>query len=282
MNGKTVVITGANSGIGKAAAAAIAKMGATVFITARNPERGQKALEDIRAAAGHDRVELFVADFARLDDVRALAEALKARTDTIDVLVNNAGLVLSDRTTTHDGYETTFQVNHLAPFLLTSLLLGTLQRSEARVVNVSSEAHRAGGAIDFDDLMLEKGYKGMKAYGRSKLANILFTRELARRLEGSGATANALHPGVVDTGFARDGDTRGWFPKVIQVFSPFFRTAEQGAATTIYLATSEDVASTTGGYFASEKPKRVRGQAVDQAAAQRLWEVSEHLTGLSG
>lgn len=281
MEGKTVIITGANTGIGKAAAVAIASMGARVLITARNEHKGQEAVRDIRQAAGHDQVELFLADFARLDDVRQLAGDLDEATERIDVLINNAGIILTDRQVSADGYEMMVQVNHLAPFLLTNLLLDKLKASGARIVNTSSGAYPSGGALDFDDLMAEKSYVAFPRYGRTKLMNILFTRELAKRLAGTGATTNCLHPGVVNTGFAADGDTHGWFSTMIGLFRPFYRSPEKGAATTLYLATSPDVAKVSGEYFADKKKKQLKPYARDDAAAARLWAVSEQLTGLA-
>ncbi len=281
MEGRTVVITGGNSGIGKAAATALASAGARVVITARNGRRGAVARDDIAAASGSDAVELSVFDLADLSSVRAGAADLLERCPRIDVLLNNAGLILSERALSADGYEATFATNHLGPFLLTELLLDRLKASApSRIVNVASTAHTyARRGMDFDDLMAERGYKAMEVYGRSKLANILFTTELADRLEGTGVTANSLHPGMVATGYARDGDTTGFMAWGIKVFAhlPISLRPEQGARTSVYLCSSPDVAAVTGGYFARCRPKTPSANARDRAAAARLWEVSEEL-----
>jgi len=279
MDGKTVIITGGNSGIGKAAAVELARAGARVVVTARSEQRGTDAVADIRAASGSADVELSVFDLGDLSSVRAGAQDLLARCPRIDVLCNNAGLILTERTLSADGYEATFAINHLGPFLLTDLLLPRLAESApARVVNVASTAHRlARRGMVFDDLMAERSYKQMEVYGRSKLANILFTTELARRLAGTGVTANSLHPGSVATGYARDGDTTGFLAWGIKVYAPFSLTPEQGARTTVYLCSSPDVAGVTGRYFAKCKEKAPAATASDEAAAARLWAVSEEL-----
>jgi NAD(P)-dependent dehydrogenase (short-subunit alcohol dehydrogenase family) len=286
MDGRTVVITGGNSGIGKAAAVDLARAGARVVITARDPGRGAAARDDIAAASGSDQVELSVFDLADLASVRAGAADLLERCPRLDVLVNNAGLILSDRRLSADGYEATFAINHLGPFLLTTLLLDRLKESApARVVNVASTAHNfARRGMVFDDLMAERSYKPMEVYGRSKLANILFTTELARRLEGTGVTANCLHPGSVATGYARDGDTTGFMAWGTRIYAhlPISLTPEQGARTTVYLASSPDVAGTTGAYFAKCREKTPSAAARDDAAAARLWAVSEELVARAG
>jgi NAD(P)-dependent dehydrogenase (short-subunit alcohol dehydrogenase family) len=279
MSGKTVVVTGANSGIGKSTAEALAGAGATTVLTARNETSGRAAVADIRRSTGSDDVELVVFDLADLDSVRRGAAELLDRCDRIDVLVNNAGLILSERTETRDGFEATFGINHLGPFLLTTLLLDRIKASApARIVNVSSTAHRsARRGLDFDDLQSTKHYTGMQAYGRSKLANILFTTELARRLEGTGVTANAVHPGTVATGFARDGDANGVFAFGVKVIKPFALTPEKGARTSIYVASSPELAGVTGAYFVKCRQTKPSGAALDQAAAAHLWAVSEQL-----
>ena len=231
MDGRTVVITGANSGVGKATAVALAAAGARTVITARSESRGAKRPWPTSAAAsGSDRVDLVVFDLADLASVRRGAARILDRCDRIDVLVNNAGLVLSERTETVDGIETTFAVNHLGPFLLTQLLTDRLVASApARVVNVASTAHRsARRGLDFDDLQARGRYSGMSVYGRSKLANVLFTAELARRLAGTGVTANSLHPGTVATGYARDGDASGLLAFGIKIIKPFILTPGEG------------------------------------------------------
>ena len=271
------VVTGATSGIGKETAVALAKAGATVAVVCRTRDRGEAALAEIRRRAGHDAVSLFVADLSSQRAIRTVAAELQAALPRIDVLVNNAGLALRDRLVTEDGFENTFAVNHLAYFLLTRLLQPTLLASApARVVNVSSEAHR-WGAIRFDDLMGEAAYAGWKAYAQSKLANVLFTYELARRLDGTGVTANCLHPGLVGTAFASRG------PSLIRILSrlarPLLRSPASGAATSVYLASAPEVATVTGQYFAGRRARRSSPASYDRALAARLWGVSERLVG---
>ncbi len=279
MQGRTVIITGANSGIGKAAATALSTMGARVVITARTLERGEQARRDIVGESGNEAVEVAWGDFSRLSEVRALAEDLTARCPTIDVLVNNAGVILGEREVTEDGHEATFQINRLAPFLLTNLLRPHLEASRARIVNVSSTAHTFDGPLNFDDLQSERGYSSMKVYGRTKLMNILFTRELTRRFEG--ITANALHPGVVKTRFGGDGDMHPLFALGMKLGGAFMLSPKRGARTTIYLASSDDVKDTTGEYFAKCKKVRPAPFATDDSAATKLWNVSEVLVGLA-
>ncbi len=280
MQGKTVVVTGANSGLGRATAQDLARRGARVLMTARDPEKGQEALESIRAATGNESVELLLADFARLSDVRSLAAAILQRCERIDVLVNNAGLILKKRFETEDGHEQQMQVNHLAPFLLTSLLLDRLRASApARVITLSSSAHWVGG-LDPTDLSASRGYWGFRVYSQTKLANILFTRELARRLEGSGVTANAVHPGVVATGFGAVEDAGRLFGFGAWLISPFVQSPAKGARTSIHLASSPELAETSGGYFARCRPARTSRAARDPELAAQLWEASEALVGL--
>ena len=284
MTGKTVIVTGANSGIGLETAVALARAGATTVLTARDPARGAAAVDTVRARSGRDDVGFEVFDLASLGSVREGAAALLERCPRIDVLVNNAGLVLSRRQETEDGLEATFAINHLGPFLLTGILLDRIKQSApARIVNVSSTAHKgARRGLDFDDLQSERRYGGMSVYSKSKLANIYFTSELARRLEGTGVTANSLHPGTVATGYARDGDATGFLAFGVRVIKPFVLTAERGARTSIYLASSPEVADVTGAYFVRSRARRPSKVARDQGAARRLWEVSEQLSGLGG
>lgn len=284
MDGRTVVVTGGNSGIGKATAIALAAAGARTVITARNRQRGEEALADIRRVSGSHEVELAVFDLANLASVRDGAHDILARVDRLDVLVNNAGLVLTDRSETEDGYEATFGINHLGPFLLTRLLIDRLVASApARIVNVASVAHRsARGGIDFDDLQAHRRYHPMQVYGRSKLANILFTDELSRRLAGTGVTANCLHPGVVATGYGRDGDTSGFLAAGLRVIAPVIRSPANGARTSVYLASSPQVAGITGGYFVNCRRRRPSTAARDAQAARRLWTVSERLVSAVG
>ena len=277
MNGKTCVVTGANSGIGKAAATALAGLGATVVLVCRDRGRGEAAASEVAAAATGAKPRLELADLRELDQVRDLAGRL-GRLDAIDVLVNNAGLVVGERQLTPDGFEHTIAVNHLAPFLLTNLLLPALTASApARIVTVASTAHR-GAMLDLDDLMLERRYLPMLAYANSKLANILFTRELARRLDGTGLTATCLHPGTVRTGFGSTGAT--WLRLGLAVSRPFLRSPRSGARTVVYLAASPDVAGQTGGYYVGSKLRTPSPAARDDARAARLWELSAALTGL--
>jgi NAD(P)-dependent dehydrogenase (short-subunit alcohol dehydrogenase family) len=284
MDGRTVVVTGASSGIGKATASALAAAGAQVVITARDAGRGRRAADDIRRTSGSDAVDLVLFDLGDLSSVRSGAAELLERCPSIHVLVNNAGLVLSDRRETPDGFEATFAINHLGPFLLTQLLTDRLVASApARIVNLTSDAHKsARRGLDFDDLQSSRSYKGMQVYGRSKLANILFTTELARRLAGTGVTANCCHPGVVATGFGRDGDTTGVFAFGVKVIKPFVLTPEKGARTSVYLATSPEVADVSGRYFVKCKEAQPTAAARDPEAAARLWAASEELVAAAG
>jgi len=277
MGGKVALVTGGTSGIGKATAMALAAMGADVVMVGRDRERGEKAAAEIRAQTGA-KVDLALADLASQAEVRELAEGFKTRYDRLDVLVNNAGLVQSTRTESPEGLETTFATNHLAPFLLTNLLLDMLKGSApSRVITVSSEAERWGN-IDFDDLQSKKRYRGFPVYGMTKLANILFTYELAERLEGTGVTATCMHPGAVNTRFGTNN--RGPMTILFRAFKPFMRTPEQGADTVIWLASSPEVEGLSGRYYADRKPLEPKKIANDPDARRRLWEESERLTGL--
>jgi NAD(P)-dependent dehydrogenase (short-subunit alcohol dehydrogenase family) len=273
MQGKTVLVTGANQGIGKAAAIALAEQGANVVILSRNPEKGRAALHDVQAASRGGKAELLVADFASLADVRRAADEFRASHKRLDVLVNNAGLIVPERHETAYGIEETFQVNHLAPFLLTNELLDLLKASApARIVNVSSEAHRHA-SMHWDDLQFARTrYKAFRAYGQSKLANILFTYELARRLDGTGVTANALHPGVVASGFGQTYS--GALSFVIGLAKPFMLTNEQGARTTVHVASSPEVEGVTGKYFSKCRPVRSNAVSYDEASQKKLWSLS--------
>jgi NAD(P)-dependent dehydrogenase (short-subunit alcohol dehydrogenase family) len=277
MGGKVALVTGGTSGIGKATATALAAMGAEVVVTGRSLERGEKAVEEIRRDSG-GKVSLMLADLAVQAEVRRLAEEFQERYDRLDVLVNNAGLIQSKRTETPDGIETTLAINHLAPFLLTNLLLDLLKKSApSRVVTVSSGAEGVG-KIDFDDLQSQKRYRGFKVYGTTKLMNIMFTFELAERLRGTGVTATCMHPGAVNTSFgAKDG---GLFSFMFRAFKPFMRSPEQGADTLIYLASSPDAEGMTGKYLSDRKMQTASRKAYDEDLRKRLWEVSEQLTGL--
>ncbi|HEX3332957.1 MAG TPA: SDR family oxidoreductase [Acidimicrobiales bacterium] len=284
MQGKTVVVTGGNSGIGLETAAALAATGARVLVTARNADKGRAAGADIvQRSGGQAQVQLVVFDLADLSSVRRGAAEILEQAPRIDVLVNNAGLVLTERRETVDGYEATFGINHLGPFLLTNLLLDRLRESApARIVNVASTAHAAARkGIPFDDLQSTRRYRGMRVYGQSKLANILFTLELSSRLAGTGVTANSLHPGTVRTGYGADGDARGFLAFGIKIAGPFFLSPAKGARTSIYLASSPEVEGVSGQYFVKCKPREPRRPARDPEAARRLWQVSEELVGLT-
>jgi NAD(P)-dependent dehydrogenase (short-subunit alcohol dehydrogenase family) len=280
MAGKVVVITGGNTGIGKEAAVGLASLGARVIITSRNEERGRSARQDIAERSGNDSVDVMPLDLASFRSIRSFAADALDRFDHLDVLVNNAGLILHRRAETKEGFEETFGVNHLGHFLLADLLLERLRAgAPARVVVVSSDAHKgARQGLDFDDLQAEHKYRWAKAYSKSKLANIYFARELSRRLDGTGITVNALHPGFVRSEFGRGGDlggVYGWGIKYLA--SPFAISPEKGARTTIYLASSPEVADTSGGYFFKCKPTAPSTVAQDDDAANRLWDASEKL-----
>jgi retinol dehydrogenase 14 len=278
MGGTTVLITGGTSGIGNATAVAMAAMGANVVVVGRNQERGGAAVEEIKAQSHNESVELMLADLSVQAEVRRLAEEFLERYDRLDVLVNNAGLVQSKRTETPDGIETTLAINHLAPFLLTNLLLGCLEQSApSRVITVSSEAQR-WGTMDFEDMQSRRKYRGFPVYGMTKLANIMFTYELAERLNGTGVSANCLHPGSVGTNFGQNN--RGAMALFFRTFKPFMRSPEQGADTLIWLASSPEVDGVSGKYFSDRKEIEAKKVAYDPAARRRLWEISEDLTGL--
>ena len=282
MNGKVVIVTGANAGIGKAAALKLAEMGAHIIMVARDEVRGRVAQSEVKTASGSTRVDLLIADLSSQQSIRQLATSIQHGYERIDVLLNNAGGVFGERRLTIDGIEYTFALNHLGYFLLTLLLLDVLKRSApARIVNVSSNAH-TGGHINFDDLQGERKYSAFGAYSQSKLANVLFTYELARRLEGTGVTANCLHPGFVNTRFGRDGDLGGLMSRVLGVIAPLMaRTPERGADTAVYLASDPQLAHVTGKYFDARKDTRSTSESYDSAIAQRLWTLSEEMTGIS-
>ena len=278
MTGKTCLVTGASSGIGLETARGLAERGARVLMAARDAGRGEAARCDVAKSTGNDSVELVLADLGSQRQVRALAEDVLERCDRLDVLVNNAGLTLGERVLTEDGIETTFAVNHLAPFLLTNLLRDRLVESApARVVTVASDAHN-GGQIDFEDLSGERSFSGWAAYCQSKLANILFTRELTRRLAGTGVTATCLHPGVVRTGFGRKGPA--FIRTSLKVGRYLLLSPERGADTAVWLAASPEVDGQSGGYYVKRRLTQPSRAARDPRAAERLWKVSEHLTGI--
>jgi retinol dehydrogenase-14 len=279
MAAKTVLVTGASGGIGRATALGLARMGAHLAICGRDRESTEAAAGELRAAGG-GQAEVFVADLSSQAEVRRLADQVLQRCARIDVLVNNVGGYWDTRHLTTDRLERTFALNHLAPFLLTNLLWDRLSNSApARVVTVSSNAH-AQGRIDFDHLQGEGSYSGARAYSQSKLANVLFTYELARRLPASSVTANALHPGVTGTSFGAE-DPGGVQRRLVPFVRPFMHTPAQGAATSIHLASAPDLQQVTGRYFANRKPKRSAKASYDRAAAARLWQVSTELVGLT-
>lgn len=280
MNGRTVLVTGATAGIGRATAQGLARLGAHVVVHGRDRAKTGRVVSEIQAATGNPGVEPIVADLGSFAEIRRLAAEFTERHGRLHVLVNNAGAYWTSRHTTADGLERTFAVNHLAPFLLTNLLLDVIKNSgRGRIVTVSSGA-QAIGRIDFDDLQGARRYGGQRAYNQSKLANVMFTYELARRLEGSDVTANVLHPGVVRSNFGMNNNSRLW-SAMTALGSPFMKTTEQGAATSIYLASSAEVEGVTAGYFVNSRQRRSSKASYDTEAARRLWQVSAGLVGLT-
>ena len=275
--GKICLVTGATSGIGKVTAVALAAQGAHVVITGRSAQKARETVQHIKSETGNEAVDYLLADFSDLQQVRDLAVMFKQRFSQLAVLLNNAGTFFNTRKKTSYGVEETFLVNHLAPFLLTNQLLDILQASApARIINVSSDAHKFA-TLNFEDLEFNHGYFGIKAYGRSKLANVLFTYELARKLDGKGVTANAVHPGHVATDIWKKNFSI-FGPILKYVTSLFALTPEQGADTLIYLASSLDVAEKTGQYFFKRESISSSPLSYDRKTATRLWEVSEKLT----
>jgi NAD(P)-dependent dehydrogenase (short-subunit alcohol dehydrogenase family) len=276
------MVTGANSGIGKVTAAVLASMGATVVMVCRSRERGEAARQSVVTESGNKNVVLLLADLSSMASTRAMVDAFKARHDRLDVLVNNAGALFNSYQESVDGLEMTFALNHMGYFLPTVLLLDLLKASApARIINVSSDAHRAG-KVDFDDLQNRKKYSAFGVYAESKLENVLFTKELARRLDGAGVTVNALHPGFVRTNFGNNATGNGFASMVLRLLSKLIAiTPEQGAETSIYLASSPEVAGVSGAYFDKKKAVKPANQANDEAAARRLWAESERLSRLS-
>ena len=266
MNAKTILVTGATDGIGKQTAIKLARQGAKVLVHGRNKSKGATVLDEINRDNCNENLTLYLADFSSFASIKRMAEEIKREQSELHVLINNAGTFSKERLLTKDGLEMTFAVNHLAPFLLTILLLDLLKASTpARIVDVASGAHRNITAIDFDNLQGEKSYDGFEAYGLSKLGNVLFTNELARRLVGSGVTANSLHPGVINTGLQRisynlDGASVG-----------------EGARTSVYLATSPEVESITGRYYSRMAEKPTSDLAQDKSLQEKFWKVSEEL-----
>jgi retinol dehydrogenase-12 len=288
LSGKVVLITGGNSGVGRATAARLAGAGATTVLTSRDSGAGATAVTGIRNRTGNDDVHALVLDLGSFTSVRSTAAGVLSRWDRLDVLINNAGAIITPRRTTAEGHEMTFGVNHLGHFLLTNLLLDRLLRSApSRIVNVTSVGHRfvKGGGLDFDDLQSERNYMGNEAYLRSKLANILFTKELARRLDGTGVTAYAVHPGTVRTRFAADGDTRGPLHMFLTLLHYLSVSPKTGSTASVHAATHPGIEHLSGAYlrrvgigpFSTVRPGQPSPAARDPHAARRLWEVSEAL-----
>jgi NAD(P)-dependent dehydrogenase (short-subunit alcohol dehydrogenase family) len=281
MTGKQVMVTGCTAGLGRAAAISLAKMGATLSLVCRNRDKGEDLISEIQRTSGREDCELYVGEMNSLSDIRAIAASFLKTDRPLDVLFNNAGVVMLERTTTADDFETTFGVNHLAYFLLTVLLMDRLRGSPtARVVNTASDAYKfSGGRLNFEDLQAEQKYSTIGAYGASKLANILFTRELARRVRDSNVTANAFHPGMVGSDFAKNN---GWVAQVaMTLLKPIARSPQKGAETGIYLCTSPEVEGRTGGYYFNCAIHDTRAAAQDDDDALRLWKLSEQLTDAS-
>jgi retinol dehydrogenase 12 len=279
MKDKVCVITGGTDGIGKAAAQGLAHLGAKLLIHGRDPEKGARAVAELRARSQNPAVEFLPADFSSLADVRRFAATVTAHTPRIDVLINNAGGMFAKRNLSQDGYEMTFAVNHLAPFLLTHLLLDTLKSGgQTRIVTTASDAHRSG-AIRFDDLQASRKYSTMRVYGTSKLANILFTRALAKRLAGTPVTATCLHPGFVRTSFGRNLSPVA--RPIFRLLSRLARSPEKGAETVVYLAASPQVQGASGGYYFDCKLTQPSPAAQDDTVAEQLWSVSEKLVGIA-
>jgi NAD(P)-dependent dehydrogenase (short-subunit alcohol dehydrogenase family) len=275
------VVTGANVGVGLETARGLAREGLGVVMGSRDREKGEAAVADVRRSTGNERVELLVIDLASLASVRRAAAELHARHGRIDVLVNNAGVIMNERRTTEDGFEATFGVNHLGHFLFTCSLLDMLEAgAPSRIVNVSSAVHARSGGLDFDDLMRERRpYAAFAAYMDSKLANVLFTRELARRYADRGVVAHALHPGVVGTRFGGDGDMGKLWSIYYAIGTPFMLSPAKGARTSLHVALSKEAGETNGLYWAKSKVAKTSRAAQDDEAARRLWDVSEKLVG---
>ncbi|MCC6614745.1 MAG: SDR family oxidoreductase [Anaerolineae bacterium] len=280
MHGKIILVTGATNGIGKVTARELARMGATVIVAGRNPAKTEQVAQEIKTATGNDRVDYAVADLSLMSGVRSLADQIQNRYDRLDVLLNNAGGIFNERQTTAEGLEQTFALNHMNYFLLTHLLFDLLKLSApARVVNVASDAHRSIHELDLDELQNPRRYIGFRVYGRSKLANIMFTYELARRLVGTGITANALHPGSVSTGFGMNN--KGLINQLMfRTFQMFAMPDEQGAQTSIYLASSPEVTQVSGRYFSKSAPVASSQASYDEEVQHRLWALSQRIAGI--
>ncbi len=277
LEGKVALVTGATSGMGKETAFALAQMGAIVVIHGRSREKTEAVAKEIRSKVPGAQIEVIIADFAKLDEVRTMAEEFKRRFTRLDILVNNAGLMTNKKMTTPDGHETMYQVNFLAPFLLTCRLMDLLEKSApSRIVNVSSRAHTFG-RLDFDDIEFRKSFGSMRAYGRSKLEDLVFTYELSARLNGRGVTVNALHPGLVRTNLC--SSAARWWCAGFRFITLFGRNAKQGAETAIYLATSPEVEGITGEYFANGRPVKSSERSHERETWKQLWQVAEQTVG---
>lgn len=283
MNGKHVVITGATAGIGQASAIALAKSGAKVTLVARSQEKAEHTLKELSDGSGRSDHRYVIANFSSLDSVRKGAEEILSWGDNIDVLQNNAGYAGSERRETVDGFEETFAVNHLAPFLLTGILLPSILNEGSRIVNVGSHSYSFVKGMKFDDLQSKKSFKPLKVYSHSKLANNLFTIELAERLKSHGVTCNVLHPGTVNTNLGtQDPGLVAYTVKFLTKYLPvLFKTPEQGAATSNYLCQSDEVSNVTGKYFVNCKQVQPKPWGEDMVSAKRLWKLSEEMTGFT-
>lgn len=280
LEGKRMLVTGATSGMGKVTALRLAQQGASVVLVGRNHDKTEATAQEIRRQAPQSDVQFLVADLSSLAQVRTLAQAYQSAYPRLDVLINNAGGMFARRQLSADGLEMTFALNVFAPFLLTHLLLDTLKaNSPARIITVASATH-VGKHVPFDDLTHEKGYKPLNVYAESKLMAIMLTYELARHLEGTGVTANTLHPGVVATNFGKDARGSIW-PVMVTLMAPFSLSPEKGAQTALYLASSPDVVNVSGQYFVKSRPARSSDASYDVSAQQRLWAICERLTGLT-
>lgn len=283
IRGKTVLITGATNGIGKVTALELAKAGASVIVVGRSQERADATIREIRAASPGSDIRAMLADLSSQASIRQLADTFLSEYNRLDVLINNAGAIFGSRQTTVDGNEMTLALNHLGYFLLTHLLLPPLERAaeiagEARIINVASDAHHFTGQLNFDNLQSKGLFLGFFAYNRSKLMNVLFSYELARRLANTNITVNALHPGMIASGFARNNlDLYGLMWRLI---TPVMLTPEQGAQTSIYLATAPELSGRTGGYYSNSQLTRTSSVSYDEAAQRRLWSLSEKLVGI--
>ncbi|MCL6660150.1 SDR family oxidoreductase [Paenibacillus amylolyticus] len=281
MSNQTAIVTGANSGMGLATTIELARQGYRVIMACRSEKRGQEALQEAVRQSGSSAIELMLCDLGSLESIRQFACTFRERHDRLDVLVNNAGVVMVKRKETSDGFEQSIGINHLGHFLLTLLLIEPLKAAtQGRVVNVSSGAYKAG-KIHFEDPHLHKGYNPIKSYAQSKLANVLFTRALARKLSGTSVTVNCLHPGAVGTSIGVDRNT-GFGTRIMAFVGklPFFLSPEEGARTAVYLATSPEVVGITGRYFYQQKEQQLKAHAVDDSSAERFWTWSEEQVGL--